>query len=102
MSIIVVFGEATYAEINSGQYPHETCTAVSQYIIRQYIDSYEAGNTKAEIKVPANDNDPSNYPFCDYGAQRIASNLWWHGMTKIKMDAVFVPDKAVNEMFGLN
>ena len=101
LSIIIVFGDSTYAEINAGGYPHEKCTEVSRFIIKQYMAAYEAGKTSVEIRVPMNENDPANFPFCEYGAERIASNLWWHGMTRIRMEAVFIPDKTVNDIFDL-
>lgn len=65
------------------------------------MEAYSAGKSSVEIRVPCNDNTTSNFLFFDYGAERIASNLWWHGTTKFRMKAVFIPDKSINEMYDL-
>ena len=100
--VFTVFGKFTYADIAWGGHTSKECTAVSQYVIGQYMDAYAAGETYVEVRVPKFEGGSDNYPLAEYGASRIASNLRWHGMTKIKMDAVFVPDESVNELFGWN
>lgn len=102
MAIVVMCGKYTYADVNVYSCSYEKSNEISEYIVKQYVDAYENGEKSVEIKVPVCGNgDVNEFPFADYGAVRISSDLWWHGMTEYKIDAVFVPEKKVNEKFGM-
>ncbi len=100
MAYMAVFGSGTYAEYNMRGYSNETCKALADYIVEQYVEADRSGVETAQIHVPDFGTE-DNFPIANYGNMRIANTLYNYGVTSRFVMSEFVIDSTVNDRFGL-
>ena len=100
MAYMSVFSVSTYAEYNMSGYSNETCKALADYIVEQYIEADKSGVETAQIHVPDFGSE-DNFPIANYGNMRIANTLYNYGVTSRFVMSEFVIDSTLNEKLGL-
>lgn len=100
MVCMSVFWGGTYADYCMRGYSGDTCKALADYIVEQYVEADKSGVEIAQIHVP-DFGSGDNFPMADYGNHRIANTLYNYGVTSKFVMSEFVIDSSVNEMFGL-
>ena len=100
MAYMSVFGSGTYAAYTIRGYSNETCKALADYIVEQYVEADRSGVEIAQIHVPDFGTE-DNFPIANYGNMRIANTLYNYGVTSRFVMSEFVIDSKVNDRFGL-
>ena len=99
MIYIIVFetiiSTKTYSEINTSGYAPATVKLIDDFIINQVKEADKAALNDMTIYVPEYDTT-DNWPIAAYGANRITSALYQHGIVSRYIHATIVPDKTVN------
>lgn len=100
MGCLIAFSDISYAEYNGFWQPGESCHALADYIVEQYVEADRSGVETAQIHVPDFGTE-DNFPIANYGNMRIANTLYNYGVTSRFVMSEFVIDGSVNERFGM-
>lgn len=90
-----IISAKTYSEMNTLGYAPATVKLIDDFIINQVKEADKAALNNMIIYVPEYETT-DNWPIAIYGADRITSALYQHGIVSRFIHATIVPDKAVN------
>ena len=105
LGLVLVFsfimtGNRVFMESNKVNIPSDTCRKIDNYLIQQITDAEKKGQDTVKLHVPVFDTD-DNWPISDYGVKHISEALYYHHVINSNIKVTFVPDKQLNEKFGL-
>ena len=104
LALVLLFNEAVsddrnFAEYNVNNYPARVCRAITNDVIRQVQEADAAGGDVAQVCVPAYGG--SNWPFGLYGKRYMPHTMYKHGLTSKRMVIDLIPDREMNDRYGL-
>lgn len=90
----------TFLDSNDILAPAELCTALDETLVEQVLAAQDRGETSVTLHVPDYCGG-DNWPHASYLGGRMAASLYKHGQTRELMEIRILPDRALNEQFGI-
>ncbi|MBR3308191.1 MAG: hypothetical protein IKI75_13185 [Lachnospiraceae bacterium] len=93
-------GERTFLDQNGTNLDGKRAAALTQYILDQAVTADEEGLERAELHVPAWQQE-DNWPHAYGLGESVSQTLYRHGIVSRRIEFTVVPDKKVNELFSI-
>ena len=90
--------EKTFVDPHWSYYTTDTCRAISQDLVEQFVRADEAGQDRMQLLIPSG---CQGWPLSDSAGKRIGYTLWEHGVVERLIEAEVVPSAEKDRQFGI-